>query len=153
LADRIAGALLSVVLSSPEFQESTWAAAKASGEYRSGGPREVKITFLGGGKQKFKVPYLKRDLRGRRGRRRKIGKRGAGGTGIYPMLAALGVIFGVTPALAAEITRQVTDSDSVRSGREALRRRGIDLGHKQTLRIVNHVGQTALGVIPKRGHG
>ncbi len=97
------------------------------------------MTLLGGGKARVKVPYLKQDLRGRPGRTRGSGKRGPGGTGLYPTLAALGIWFGVTPALAGEIVRQVADSDAVRPAREALARRGIDLGHKQTLRIVGKV--------------
>jgi hypothetical protein len=63
---------------------------------------------------------------------------------LYPVLAALGIWFGVTPALAGEICQQVTDSDSVRAGRAALARRDIDLGHKQTLRIVNHFSRRAV---------
>jgi hypothetical protein len=38
----------------------------------------------------------------------------------------------------------VADSDSVRAGRAALARRGIDLGHKQTLRIVDSIGKRAV---------
>jgi hypothetical protein len=49
----------------------------------------------------------------------------------------LGIFCGVTPALGGEICQQVVDSDSVRSGRASLDRRDIDLGHKETLRIVN----------------
>jgi hypothetical protein len=60
------------------------------------------------------------------------------------VLAVLGIAAGVTPALAAEICRQVTDSDSVRAGRAALAQRGIDLGHKQTLRIVNSFSRRAV---------
>lgn len=63
---------------------------------------------------------------------------------MYPCLVALGVCFGVTPALAGEICAQVADSDSVRSGRAALARRSIDLGHKQTLRIVNAFSDRAV---------
>ena len=59
LADGISGAFLAEILSTPEFQESTRASARAPGEYRSGGLRDVEVTFLGGSKQKFQVPYLK----------------------------------------------------------------------------------------------
>jgi len=63
---------------------------------------------------------------------------------VYPTLAALGIGFGYSPALAGEIARQVADSESVRSAREALARRDIDPGHKQTLRIVNHIARRAV---------
>jgi len=137
LCDEITAAVLHTMLADPSFQARACAAAYASGKLRSGGARDVSVTLLGGGETSVKVPYLKPDLRGRRGRKRKSGRRGRGGSGLYPTLAALGIWYGVTGALAGEICRQVADSDSVRAGREALARRGIDLGHKQTLRIVN----------------
>ena len=73
-----------------------------------------------------------------------VGKRGKAGAGCYPVLSAFGIDFGVSPAALVEIRRQVADSDSVRSGRGALSRRGLDLGHQQTLRIVSHASQRAV---------
>ena len=90
------------------------------------------------------VGYLRSDLSQRPGRRRGTGRRGAGRAELYPALAALGIAFGVTPGLGDEISRQVADSDSVRAGRAALERRGIELGHQQTLRLVNDFGQRAV---------
>ena len=144
LGDEVAGDVLGKRLATPEFRACTWAAAKAGGRFRSGGPRTVKVTFLGGGQRRYEVPYLKPDRRGLPGRPRGSGRRGHGGVGLYPSLAVLGISDGITPALACEICRQVTDSDSVRSGRQALARRGVDLGHKQTLRIVGKVGRRAV---------
>ena len=82
---------------------------------------------MGGSRVRLtQLEYLKRNgRRKRRGRPRT--KRGKSGTGLYPCLAALGICFGVTPALAGEICAQVADSDSVRAGRSALARRDIDL--------------------------
>lgn len=116
----------------------------SAGPMFSGGRRDVKVTLRGGREIKVNVGYLKPDLSNKPGPRRGTGRRGAGGVGVYPALAALGIGFGVTPGLTDEICRQVTDSDSVRAGRAALARRGIDLGHKQTLRIVNEFGQRAV---------
>ena len=116
----------------------------SGGPMFSGGRRDVTVTLRGGRRVKVNVGYLKPDLSRKPGPRRGTGRRGASGVGIYPALAALGIWFGVTPGLADEICRQVTDSDSVRAGRAALERRGIDLGHKQTLRIVNDFGQRAV---------
>ncbi len=144
LSDEVAGDVLGERLACPVFQAQTWAAADNGGRFRSGGPRSVEVCLLGGGRRSYRVPYLKPDRRGLPGRPRRSGRRGKSGVGLYPTLAALGIANGVTPALAGEICRQVTDSDSVRSGREALARRGIDLGHKQTLRIVGKVGRRAV---------
>jgi hypothetical protein len=145
LSDAITAVVLTRILANPEFQAATTVAARATpGVLRHGGRRDVTVTLLGGTKVSVKTEYLERDHRGRRGRPRGSGKRGEGGTGLYPALSALGVSFGVTPALAGEICRQVSDSDSVRAGRAALDRRGIDLGHKQTLRIVNLFSRRAV---------
>lgn len=142
-ADEVMEMLLLSMLADDDFQAECCAASRAGAEtkLRGTGSRVVEVTLLGGRRTRARVAYLQPDRRGMRGRPRGHGKRGKGGSGVYPALAALGIWFGVTPALADEITRQVTDSDSVRSGRAALARRGIDLGHKQTLRIVNAMGR------------
>lgn len=144
LADGIAKVVLIAIVGDDEFSARCSSACRGSGDFRGGGKRTVAVTLLGGGKARVQTPYLKPDHRGRPGLPRKSGGRGRGGSGVYPVLAALGISFGVTPALAGEITRQVADSDSVRTGRAALARRGIDLGHKQTLRIVRLFGGRAV---------
>lgn len=137
-ADDITEAVLKDILRDPSFQAETSAAIRASGRpYRDVGRRSPTLTLLGGKKIRVSAEYFRRDLRGRRGRRRKSGKRGKKGTGLYPALMALGICFGASPAAVGEICRQVADSESVRAGRAALARRGLDLGHKPTLRLVN----------------
>ena len=142
LADAVTGLVLEHRLADRTFQAETSAAARAHGRYRCAGRKDVTVTLLGGSQVRVPVSYLKADRRGLAGRPRT--KRGKGGTGLYPALAALGIWFGVTPAAAGEIVHQVADSDSVRAGRAALERRGLDLGHKQTLRIVNRFGERAV---------
>ena len=90
------------------------------------------------------VPYLKRDHRGRPGRKRRSGRRGKGGTGLYPTLAALGIWYRATPALTGEVVQQVAASDALRPAREALARRGIDVGYKRTLDLVNYMAGRAV---------
>ncbi len=143
VADRVMAILLRAKLEDADFQRRCSSAARAGAEQkvRSGAAREVSVTLLGGAEVRVKVGYLRPDLRGRPGRKRGHGRRGRGGAGLYPALAALGIWCGVTPALADEVSRQVTDSDSVRTGQAALIRRGIDLGYKQTLSLVNSFGR------------
>jgi len=141
VADEICGAVLQSTAQSPAFQKETLMAARRSGRYRGGDRRPVEVTLLGGRKVVVRVPYLKPDRRGCVGRPRGVGRRGQGGAGLYPALAALGIWFGVTPALAAEVSSQVADSDSLRTGVEALARRGTQLGLKQAHRIVNDCSQ------------
>lgn len=144
VADGIVEPIFKAIVEDPTFQEETKAAARSAGRYRGGEKRPVTVTLLGGGKATVRTPYLKPNRRGQRGRPRGVGKRGVSGVGLYPALAALGIAFGVTPALANEVCRQVADSDSVRCARQALDRRGVDLGHKQTLRVVNAVSRRAV---------
>lgn len=134
-ADEVTAVLLDQATRDLAFAVGSCQAVRFAAKHRHGGKREVEVQLLGGGSVTVKVDYLRPDLSGRSGRRRGHGRRGKGGAGVYPVLAMLGVAMGTTPALALEICRQVADSDSVRSGRSALERRGIDLGHKQTLRI------------------
>lgn len=137
VADEIAASILQDAVSDPAFEVEVSVAARQGGLLRQGGRRDITITLLSGGQVRLTgLEYLKRNTR-RKQRGRPRTKRGKGGTGLYPSLAALGICYGVTPALAGEICAQVADSDSVRSARSALGRRDIDLGHKQTLRIVN----------------
>lgn len=144
LADDISGLVLKDTLADPTFQAETSAAAHAAGKFRDVGRREPTVKLLGGKAIVVIVEYFRQDMRGRPGRKRQSGKRGKGGTGLYPALAALGIWFGVTPALAGEVCRQVADSDSVRAGRAALERRGIVLGHKKTLNLVNSFSRRAI---------
>jgi hypothetical protein len=144
LADELTGTVLKSTVADVEFQAEVSVAARQDGRLRLGARRGVAVTLLGGSQVRLEnLEYLKSNhRRKRRGRPRS--KRGPSGSGVYPCLAALGICFGVTPALAGEICAQVADSDSVRAGRAALDRRGIDLGHKQTLRIVNAFGARAV---------
>jgi len=144
LSDEITAVLMQQIVAVPTLQASAAAAVRSSGCYRDVGRRSVAVRLLGGGSARVSVEYLRLDRRGQRGRRRRSGRRGKAGSGVYPVLAALGIWFGVTPALCGEVCRQVADSDSVRAGRAALERRGLDLGHKQTLRIVNRFSARAV---------
>lgn len=141
--DGMTAVVLQERLGDPEFQAKTSAAARSVGKYRHGGQRSVEVSLLGGSSVVVDVDYLKPDRRGLPGPRRRSGKRGKGGSGLYPALVALGVIFGTTPALAAEVCNQVTESDSFRAGLAALSRHGINLGHKRTHKLVNDIGQRA----------
>ncbi len=142
LSDAVTAATLNNIVSDTEFQaEVTSAAYRGPVPMRSGGCRDVAVKLLGGSVTHVRVNYLKPDRRRQPGRKRT--KRGKAGSGLYPPLAALGIWGGVSPALVDEVSFQVCSSDAVRTGRACLARRGIDLGHKQTLKVVNQVGQRA----------
>jgi len=108
---------------------------------RCGDRRGRTIDLLSGGSVRLEeLEYLKPDRKGPRpGRKRKPGRRGRGGVGLFPVLAALGIWYGASPALAEEVSRQVADSDSVRCARSALCRRGITLSYNRTRDLFNAV--------------
>lgn len=137
LADGVAEAILRQRIGDVKLQAEATMAAFSDRKFRHGGTRPAAVTLLGGARVPLgNLVYAKQNRRGAPHRRR-TGRRGKGGQGFFPVLAALGIWCGATPALAGEVCRQVADSDSVRSGRAALDRHGADLGHKQTLRLVN----------------
>lgn len=140
LQDAIVAAVLVAIVSDADFEAETYVCATHAASQRYGRRSSKTIKLLGGGAVRLNdLLYVKPNYRGkgkRRGPKRK--RRGKNnGVGFYPALAALGIEYGVTPALGAEVVRQVADSDSVRAGRSSLARRDIDLGHKQTLKLVN----------------
>ena len=141
ISDECVGITVDGIVSDSVFEKQCVIAARANkGPLVHGGKRDVTITLLGGGEATVATPYLRPDISGRPGPTRGSGKRGPGGSGLYPVLLALGISFTVTPAAASEILRSVVGTESVRVARETLASHDLDLGHERTLRIVNHFG-------------
>jgi len=85
----------------------------------------------------------------KRGRKRKSGKRGKNGSGMYPALEMLGIKNRVTPALASEVSREVTEGPSMDAARERLDRRGISLNIKTIKRISETFAKIGLDIRDK----
>lgn len=105
--------------------------------------RPVTVRTLGGGETTLHTPYAARK-RKKKGRRRKPGKRGRGGSGDYPVLRRLGIVGRATPALLAEVNRQVADGPSEVEAQERLAARGIVLSTKTIRRYVRDFAGIAL---------
>jgi hypothetical protein len=133
-ADQLTGLVLQRLVSDPTLQARASLVARRQLGLRSGGRRSMEVLLLGGTKLRLEAEYFKPDRRQSKTRRQ---KRGKGGSGLYPVLAVLGIDNGVTPATAAEVCAQVADSDSLRAGQAALNRRGLTLGLNKVQRIVN----------------
>ena len=82
----------------------------------------------------------------KRGRKRKSGKRGQNGSGFYPALEILGIKNGVTPAIACDIAREVTEGPSMEAARERFDRRGISLNIKTIKRISETFAKISLDI-------
>ncbi len=135
LADAISATVLRQRCTDPRFSAECVQAARATGQYRSNGSRDVKVTFLGGHTYAFTTPYTPA-IRNRRHTRPR--------PGLLPVFAALGIWWRVSPALADEVTYQITESDSLRSGIACLKRRGIGLEYKRTLKLYQRFSQRAV---------
>ena len=147
----VAGALASLHLD-PAFVAGAVGRAReeADGRLRNRGVRRTPVRLLGGLRLFLDTPYLSLDLREWPGPRRGHGRRGPSGTGIYPVLEALGIRFQATPALASEVARQTVRGDSFDEARQALAERGIGLDGKTVWRLLHRVGRQALEEREKR---
>jgi len=103
----------------------------------------VTLTLIGGSKVSIKTPYfLRRPPRGR-GHPRGRGRRMPEGNGVYPVLAALGVHFRVSPALASDIARLVAMSTEAEA-KQSLALRGIEMGQKTITRLTRRLAKRGL---------
>jgi hypothetical protein len=142
LADEIFEAIVTGRITDVEFEAQVYVSAKGALKLSHGGHRETTFRLLGGREVRVNSLYMKPDRRGRPGRKRK--HRGKSGSGLYPVLAALGISFGATPALANEVCWHMTAHDSVRGARAALDRRDIDLGQEGVLKLWGRVANRAV---------
>jgi len=111
---------------------------------RSRGANRTSVRFLGGARFWIETPYVTENLRGRSGRRRGTGRRGATGRGAYPVLESVGIAGRATPALRSEVAKQTVRGASFDEAQEALADRGIRLDKKTVRRIALEVGEEAL---------
>lgn len=111
---------------------------------RPKGVRSTPVRLLGGSVIQVRASYWVPDRRGRPGRRRGVGRRGPAGVGVFPELEALGIRDGATPALQAEVARQVAECTSLSAACANLAERGVELGRKTVRRLAYRFGQRAL---------
>lgn len=145
LADHIAGLLVLASHETSSVRREAAQVARQESPYpvRSKGRKEVPVRFAGGTVFRFRTPYLVRKRRGMPGRPRKAGGRGKSGTGVYPVLAALGILWGVTPMLALDVAREATLVPFAEAT-DNLRERGIELDESTVCSITYHVADRIL---------
>ncbi len=115
----------------------------------------VRITLLGGSVVTAITPYfLVRPKRSSK-RRRKKGVRGPEGNGVYPVLAALGIHFRVSPALVGEVARLVARG-TIREGVDTMAARGVLLDSKVIARWTQRLAERGLAYrdwLQRKGEG
>lgn len=142
--DAVVGECLKMSLVDPVLLERTAAIVASTPNLRpQNSAATVHITLLGGSEVAVRTPYFLRRPPSRRGRSRGKGRRQAEGNGLYPALAALGIHFRVTPALASEIARLVAISTEAEA-HETLLLRGVKLGRKPVSRLARRFAKRAL---------
>lgn len=102
--------------------------------------RRTRVRTLSGREVEVVTPYATAKPRSAA----PLKKRGAQGTGVYPVLDQLGIIGRSTPALRLLVSRAVCEANSVGSARELLAAGGVDIGHKLALRLTYSVADDAL---------
>lgn len=147
LADQVVAPLLVLGERTVDTREEAWQElvdieAARGLRLRDHGTRALTIRLLGGSSCAIQATYCAPDYSGRRGRRRKA--RGRSGAGCYPGLDQLGVIEGMTPALASEVARQSAALSSFEEARQSLATRAIDLDVKTVRRTSAILGDRVL---------
>lgn len=121
-------------------------AAEAGVKLKSHGRRPTKVRLLGGTVIQLEtlsmLPVAPPSKPG--AFKRGVGRRGESGSGVCPALAALGIAGQATPALRAQIAREISDADSVTVARASLREHGLDVPHKTALRLTYMFADQAL---------
>ncbi len=103
------------------------------------GWRPVTIILLGGTKVTISTPYLRVDWKKTTGRKHK--KRGKKGSGMYPVLEAIGIKDRVTPATRSEISLHTVQCASYKEAIEMLKRHGLSINISTLERIAMSTAQ------------
>ena len=149
-ADVVVAEVLRQRVQAPSLVEAakTDAMARAAAvgvKLKSHGRRPTKVRLLGGTVIQLKTLALLPVATDRPGAfKRSVGRRGETGSGVYPALAALGIAGQSTPALRAQVAREVADADSVSVARASLLEHGLDVPHKTALRLTYMFADQAL---------
>lgn len=154
-ADALVAAALKYRAGAAEFVEpcrdrAHERAAAEGASLKSNGTRATRVQLLGGTTVSIETLRLRPVAKRKAGRPRGVGRRGKAGTGFYPVLAELGITGLATPALMAEVAREVAESNSVQVARASLRERGLNIPHKSALRLTWHMAERALAVRTKQ---
>lgn len=119
--------------------------AKSAGLHmHSRGEKATTVRLLGGTDFKLRtrlmLPATAKDPAARKG----VGKRGKGGSGVYPVLLKLGITDQATPALKALVAREVVAASSVKCARGSLHQHDLRVEHTTALRLTYALGRQAI---------
>lgn len=146
----LVGPVLAAVLGALHENEpfvlwSMRAARGRCGQLVGRGDRTVTVTVAGGGGVTLQTPYMEAVTPASKpGPRRAQGSRGKGGSGLYPVLAALGFVLRTSPYVTLRTARMATLVDSYQEARETLVGEGIDMDEKGITSVIERLGDAGL---------
>jgi len=108
------------------------------------GLKEVSVLLSGGTRILLKTPYLRPDRRGKRGHKRT--KRGPKGVGHYPVLEALGIRDGVSPATRSQIALYTVQAGSYQEAIDLLADRGLAVDPSTLARLAQTTAQADISL-------
>ena len=110
------------------------------------GLKEVSVLLSGGTRFLLKTPYLRPDRRGKPGRKRS--QRGPKGVGRDPMLEAVGIRDGVSPATRSQLALYTVQAGSYQEAITLLSQRGLSVDASTLARIASSTAQADIALRP-----
>jgi len=115
------------------------------------GWRPVALQLEGGSRVTLKTPYIAEKTQDSSGKRQYKQKfRGKGGTGVYPVLVALGLLEHATPLVRREAAREMVRAQSYKEAASTLALRGLDVDVKTLTGWALSVGSDAIEMRDER---
>jgi len=138
--------VLTAVNADEEFVEAAVARAREERPLKIHSHRDIPIKVLDGGDACVTTPYATPPPppASRPGRRRGVGHRGPTGNGAYPVLAQLGFLGRLSPALSSEVARAAAELASYVEAEDSMKARGLDLDDKTVCSIAHRVADAGL---------
>jgi hypothetical protein len=146
VADQILSHHLSQLHQDPDFVRQAVEQARTDSPVPlvNKGLKEVSVLLSGGTRCLLKTPYLLPDRRGKRGRKRT--QRGPQGVGRYPVLEALGIRDGVSPATRSQIALYTVQAGSYQEAIALLSQRGFWVDPSTLARIASSTAQADIAL-------
>ena len=105
-------------------------------------PITIRVT---GGELRLESPYMAPSRpSSKKGPKRLAGRRGKGGGGLFPVLAALGFVKRVSPFVASEVAQSAALLCSFEEASYSLASRGIEIDPDTARNVANEVGDAGL---------
>jgi hypothetical protein len=146
VADQIMGYHLTQVHRDADFvrQAVLQARTKSPVPLLNKGLKPVSVLLSGGTRYVLQTPYLRPDRRKQPGRKRT--KRGAQGVGHYPVLEAVGIRDGVSPATRSQIALFTVQAGSYQEALVLLSERGLSVDPTTLIRVAQSSAQADIGL-------